>query len=118
MATKSAVSANASSPYAALGAIDLSEVTSDFKVEGLVRVLAEKYGELNTIIEAEARELFCICQKEDADCGGGMIECSNGDQCKDRWFHFKCIGMVQIPGEKGMPSLLYCLSTRVNTVYR
>ena len=105
MAKQPAVSASKSKPYSARKTLDLNEVSFDSKAERLVHVLVEKYGELNTIIEAEAKELFCICQKEDADCGGDMIECSNGDQCKDRWFHFKCIGMVQIPGEKGMSCL-------------
>ena len=118
MTKLSSVSVNSSSPYAVPEATELMEVTSDSNNGDLVRVLVEMYAELNTIEEAEARELFCICQKEGVDCGGDMIECSNADQCKDRWFHFKCIGMVEIPGETGMPCLLYYLDKSANTIYR
>ena len=37
---------------------------------------------------------WCYCEMPERDFNDSMtmVECSAGDKCKDKWFHFSCIG--------------------------
>ncbi|KAG5881425.1 hypothetical protein JTB14_004520 [Gonioctena quinquepunctata] len=41
--------------------------------------------------------LYCLCQQAD-DKRNPMIACESG-HCKIEWYHFKCVGLSEIPGE-------------------
>jgi len=55
---------------------------------------ADKADKVNKRITGNKRkrdDLWCYCQRDDADLSP-MVECSSGDNCKSgKWFHFCCI---------------------------
>lgn len=43
----------------------------------------------------DARKLWCICRRPAADYR--MIACDAEGGCRNRWFHFKCVGLARAP---------------------
>ncbi len=54
------------------------------------------------VAEEDSLENFCVCN----DCAYGSMICCDNPMCEIRWYHFKCVGIINAPRDSWICS--YC----------